>query len=104
MTQSDVSARTVANAAMAGDATATEVYRISGERLGQGLAIIVDILNPERIVIGSVFARSGSLLVESMQRVLEKEALSCALECCKIVPAELGDAVGDYAAIAAALS
>ena len=104
MTQSDVSARTVAEAAMAGDEIALDVYRISGERLGQGLAIIVDILNPERIVIGSVFARSGALLVESMQRVLEKEALSCALECCKIVPAELGDAVGDYAAIAAALS
>ena len=103
MKESDVSARTVAEAAMKGDDTALEVYRISGEHLGKGLAIIVDVLNPERIVIGSVFARSESLLRESMERVLRKEALSCALGVCEIVSAELGDSVGDYAAIAAAL-
>ena len=103
MKESDVSARTVAEAAMKGDDTALEVYRISGEHLGKGLAIIVDVLNPERIVIGSVFARSESLLREPMERVLREEALSCALGVCEIVRAELGDSVGDYAAIAAAL-
>lgn len=103
MKESDVSARTVAEAAMKGDDTALEVYRISGEHLGKGLAIIVDVLNPERIVIGSVFARSESLLREPMERVLREEALSCALGVCEIVSAELGDSVGDYAAIAAAL-
>ena len=104
MDLSGVSARTVAEAARSGDETAMEVYRISGEHLGKGLAILVDILNPERIVIGSVYARSGDLLRESMERVLRSEALSCALEVCEIVPAELGDNVGDYAAVAAALS
>ena len=104
MQEGDVTARTVAEAAMAGDATAKEVYRISGEMLGKGLAILVDVLNPERIVIGSVFARSGELMVGAMRKALGEEALSCALEVCEIVPAELGDEVGDYAAIAAALS
>ena len=104
MTPADVSARTVASAAASGDATALEVYRISGENLGKGLSIIIDILNPERIVIGSVFARSGELLKDAMYAVLKEEALSCALDVCEIVPAELGDRVGDYAAIAAALS
>ena len=104
MTPADVSARTVASAAASGDALAREVYRISGENLGKGLAILIDILNPERIVIGSVYARSGELLKDAMYAVLEKEALSCALDVCEIVPAELGDRVGDYAAIAAALS
>ena len=104
MTEKDVSARTIAEAALMGDATAQEVYRISGEQLGRGLAILVDILNPERIVIGSVFARSEALLRESMESTLREEALSCALEVCRIVPAELGESVGDYAAIAAALA
>jgi glucokinase len=104
MTPADVSARTVAEAALAGDATALEVYRISGEKLGRGLSILVDVLNPERIVIGSVFARSRELFLESMEAALKREALSCALDVCKIVPAELGDKVGDYAAVAAALS
>ena len=104
MSPSDVSARTIAEAALAGDETAKEVYRISGEHLGRGLAILVDILNPERIVIGSVFARSRELLVEPMQAALCAEALSCSLDVCRVVPAELGDEVGDYAAVAAALS
>ena len=104
MTQDDVSARTVAKAALEGDATALEVYRISGEQLGRGLSILIDILNPELIVIGSVFARSRELFLESMESALKREALSCALDVCKIVPAELGDKVGDYAAVAAALS
>ena len=104
MTPSDVSAMTVAEAAKMGDETALEVYRISAEKLGRGLAIIVDILNPERIVIGSVFARSQELFLDTMQAVLKEEALSCALEVCEVVPAQLGDWVGDYAAIAAALS
>lgn len=103
MSPSDVSARTIAEAALGGDETALEVYRVSGEQLGRGLAILVDILNPEKIVIGSVFARSESLLRESMERALLREALPCALDVCQIVPAELGDSVGDYAAIAAAL-
>ena len=104
MTQSDVSAMTVAEAAKQGDVTALLVYRISAERLGRGLAIIVDVLNPERIVIGSVFARSQELFLDTMQAVLKEEALSCALDVCSVVPAQLGDSVGDYAAIAAALS
>ncbi len=103
MTEKDVNAGTVAEAALKGDATALEVYRISGERLGRGLSIIVDVLNPELIVIGSIFARSGALLRDAMEKELKKEALAPSLEVCEIVTAELGDSVGDYAAIAAAL-
>lgn len=103
MAECDVTAGAVAEAAFKGDATALEVYRISGERLGRGLAIIVDVLNPELIVIGSIFARSGALLRDAMEKELKKEALAPSLGVCKIVPAELGESVGDYAAIAAAL-
>ena len=103
MTECDVTAGTVAEAAHKGDATALEVYRMSGERLGRGLAIIVDVLNPELIVIGSIFARSGELLRDAMQKELDREALLPSLNVCKVVPAELGDSVGDYAALAVAL-
>lgn len=98
-----ISAKVIAEAANAGDPTAQEVFRISGEYLGKGLAILIDILNPERIVIGSIFARCENLLKESMLKVLEQEALPQALACCKIVPAELGEEIGDYASIATAL-
>ena len=64
MQPSEVTAQTIAEAAFNGDETAKEVYRICGEHLGKGLAVIIDFLNPEKIVIGSIFARSHSLLGE----------------------------------------
>ena len=103
MTPKDVTARSVAEAARAGDKTAKAVYKLSGEYLGRGLSVIVDILNPERIVIGSIFARSGDLLCESMEEAMLREALGEALSVCKVVPAELGERIGDCAAIAAAI-
>ncbi len=65
--------------------------------------MLIDILNPEKIVIGSIFARSENLLREGMEKIINKEALPQAVKCCKIVPAALGEQIGDYAAIAAAL-
>ena len=101
--QKDVSAASIANAARAGDETAREVYRESGRYLGRGLSVLIDILNPERIVIGSIFARSGDLLWEDAKREIEKEALGVSAACCEVVPAALGENIGDYAAIATAL-
>ena len=102
-TQEDVTAKTVADAADAGDETAIDVYRTCGEYLGKGLSIVIDLLNPEVIVIGSIFARSHNLLWEPAKNIIEKEALSLAAGCCRVVPAELGEHIGDYAAIATAL-
>ena len=56
MTVRDISAKTLAEAARAGDATAREVFRICGEYLGRGLSLLIDLLNPEIIVLGSIFA------------------------------------------------
>ena len=102
-THADVNAKTIADVADAGDETAIEVYRTCGEYLGKGLSILIDILNPEVIVIGSIFARSHNLLWEPAKRVIEQEALYISANCCKVVPAELGEHIGDYAAIATAL-
>ncbi len=99
-----VTAKTIAEAARNGDETAKEVYRICGENLGKGLSVIIDILNPERIVIGSIFERAHDLLWHHAEEIIKKEALAVSSECCKVVPAELGEEIGDYAAIGAALS
>lgn len=103
MAREDINAKTIADAAEQGDETALEVYRICGEYLGKGLSILIDILNPEKIVIGSIFARSRNLLWESAYEVIKKEALSETAKCCEVVAAELGESIGDYAAIATAL-
>lgn len=103
MLPSDISAKSIAEAARLGDATAIEVFRLSGEYLGRGLSLLIDILNPEVIVIGSIFARCGDLLVSSMKRSIERDALPFAARVCKIVPASLGESIGDLAAIAVAI-
>lgn len=102
-TEADVTAKTIADAADAGDETAIDVYTTCGEYLGKGLSIVIDLLNPEVIVIGSIFARSHNLLWEPARKVIEKEALSISSKCCQVLPAALGEKIGDYAAIATAL-
>ena len=101
--EAGVTAKSIADAARAGDETALEVYRVCGEYLGRGLAVLIDLLNPQRIVLGSIFARSGDLLRESMERSRRGEALAASAACCQIVAAELGESIGDYAALATAL-
>lgn len=97
-------ARLVADAAREGDLLAKEIFALSGESLGQGLAILIDMLNPQVIVIGGIFTRCRQLLWPSAQAVLQRECLASSLSVCQIVPAELGDNVGDFAALAVALN
>lgn len=98
----NVTAKKIAEFAKEGDENAIRVYDICAEKLGMGLSILIDILNPQKIVIGSVFERSGELLREKMQEVIKREALCYSQNVCETVAAKLGDSIGDYAAIAVA--
>lgn len=98
-----ITAKALAKAADAGDEVALAVWEKCGEMLGHGLAVLIDIINPERIVIGSIYARSGHLLRKSMEKVLAAEALPASLAACKIVPAALTESVGDMAALCVAM-
>ncbi len=100
---SEIDTKMVAEAAQLGDPVAVEILRISAEYLGQGLAILIDILNPECIVIGSIYARNELFFKPILEEVLRKEAIPSALEVCKIVPAELGESIGDFAALCVAV-
>jgi glucokinase len=98
-----ITAKTVFDAANQGDEVAREIVGISAEYLGKGIAILIDILNPECIVIGSIYARNEELLRPLVETVLKEEAIPDALDVCKILPAKLGDKIGDYAALGVAL-
>lgn len=69
----------------------------------QGLAILVDLLNPEKIVIGSIFLRQEKLLRPRMEKILNKEALGQSVSVVEVVPAGLGEKLGDYAAVSVGL-
>jgi glucokinase len=101
--QPEATLKDVATAAAAGDALALKVLDVAGERLGEALALLIDTLNPERIVLGGYFPRCSELLLPSMNRALAAEALPSALAACRIVPAALGETIGSHAAVAIAL-
>ena len=94
--------RDIADAARAGDETAAEIIRTSARYLGRGLAVLVDLLNPARIVLGSIFVRCEDLFREEMEKTLRQEALACSAADCAIVPAGLGEEIGDYASLCVA--
>ncbi|MDB6128071.1 MAG: hypothetical protein JWM35_1967 [Verrucomicrobia bacterium] len=97
-----LTAREVGLAAEAGDALALAIWREVGERLGAALALFIDVLNPERIVIGSIYQRCEKFIAPSMNAVISREALPDSARDCSIVPAKLGDEIGACAAVAIA--
>ena len=98
----DISTRTLAEAANTGDPLALEIFDIVARRLGQGLALLIDILNPQRVILGSIYLRQRHLLEEAMWAVLREEVIPYSLSVVDIVPPGLGESIGDYAAFAVA--
>jgi glucokinase len=94
----------ICNAAEQGDKEALKVIESCAFYLGRGIALLVDILNPQRIIIGSIFMRSEKLFRRIMEEAAKKEALSASWKSCKIFPAKLGEFLGDRAALGVALN
>lgn len=101
---SEITTKKLAQKAFAGDKFCKRVFAKSGEILGKGLSVLIDILNPEKIVIGGVFMRSSALLIPTMRKQIEREALDLSAQVCEIVPAKLSENIGDMAALALAAS
>jgi glucokinase len=98
-----LTAKDVAEAASAGDAVAARVVAGTGNRLGEALAILVDLLNPEMIVVGRLAMRLGESLLAPARLTLAREALPGSAKLCQVVPAALGESIGDVAAICVAM-
>ena len=99
----DITTKDVAIAAENGDAVAQEILSLSGTYLGQGLSTVIDIINPQIIVLGSLYMRCGRFFESAMRERLERETLPRSLANCRIVPAGLGEQIGNFAAISVAL-
>ncbi len=95
--------REVISAALSGEADALALVEDVGVWLGRGIAVLVDVLNPQLVIVGTLGAVLGDLLLEPARRVVRAEALPLAAEVCRIVPAQLGDRLGPVAALMAAI-
>jgi glucokinase len=94
----------VCDAAEQGDADALAVIEQCAFYLGRGIALLIDILNPRCVVLGSIFVRSEGLFRRIMESVIAEEALEASRRQCLIRPAGLGELLGDKAALGAALN
>jgi glucokinase len=98
----NLTARIVAEAAYRGDVVAIDIYRACGFYLGRGLSLLIDILNPEVIILGSIYGRAKDLIESYMMQVIKEEAIYDSYNACKIVPAGLSENIGDMAALSLA--
>jgi glucokinase len=87
-----------------GNEKAMKIIEKSAFMLGRGLALFIDIINPDRIVIGSIFARSEALFRAGIEKVIYEEALPLTAGACTVYPARLGEALGDTAALCVAIN
>lgn len=95
--------REVVEAMLADDREALIVAAEAGKWMGRGMALLVDTLNPQMIVLGSLAVALGDRVLEPARRALAEEALPQAVAACEVVPAKLGNRIGDVAALMAAL-
>lgn len=86
-----------------GSPEARQVFERAGFYLGRGFAMIADLVNPERIILGGLGIRIGDAFLPSAEKVFRREALPQSSAACGIVPAQLGEAIGDIASLCAAL-
>ena len=92
--------RLVAEAARAGDAGAAQVWRDAGRWLGVGIANLVNVLNPQRVVIGGGVANAWSLFYPSLLRAVREGAMPVPARAVRIVRARLGERAGIVGAAA----
>jgi len=90
----DVDAELAVDLAVRGPGDAREVLDHVGFHLGVGIASLVNVFNPELVVIGGGFARAGDLLFEPARKVIAERALTPSRDQVRIVPALLGVEAG----------
>ena len=89
----------VLQAARDGDALAIALVEETAYYMGWGIANLVNILNPQIVLLGTIAVAAGDLLLYPIRRTVTEMAMQRPLETVKIMPAELGDSIGDLAAI-----
>ena len=91
------------DAAADGDPVCVETMEETGYYIGIGVANAINILNPDKVVIGGGIAQAGDLLFDPIRHSVEVNALYGPLQAVEIVPAQLGDDAGVLGGAALAL-
>ena len=96
----DVKSEHVLTAARTGDALALQLVDETAYYMGWGIANLVNILNPDIVLLGTIAIAAGDLLLNPIRKTVSDFAMVRPAEIVKIEPAQLGDTLGDLAAVA----
>jgi glucokinase len=96
----NITAETVYEAVVQGDPYAREVMHDTAKFLGVGLANVINILNPEMLIISGGVTRAGEHLFEPLRTEIRRRAFRVAEQSCRIVPSELQGKAGVIGAVA----
>lgn len=89
-----ITAKMISDAYDTGDPAAIETLRETGEFLGYGLVNVINLYNPEMVVIGGGMSAAGERLLAPARNIVHARALKLSQAACSIVTAEMGDAAG----------
>lgn len=95
----NITSEKVGIAAKNGDYLAKKILQHVGIQLGRGLSILIDLLNPEKIIIGSIFNRCYEEIWPWAEQIIYNETLALSRQVCQIEPSMLSESVGDFAAL-----
>ena len=95
-----LTAAIVYQAANEEDALANEIVRDTARFLGTGVANILNMLNPDVVVLAGGVAKAGERLFEPLRAEVKRRAFKPAVAACRIVPGELDGTAGMVGAVA----
>ena len=87
-----------------GDPLAVEEWETLMERLAQGIGALIQVINPELVILGTIAIHERELVMPALQAKLPKYAWSWPLEACRIVTSSLEERIGDLSALAVAVT
>ncbi|MNN37489.1 Glucokinase [compost metagenome] len=99
-----ITAQMISEAYDLGDSLAVEVLHETGKTLGFGLSNVINLLNPEIVIVGGGMSAADDRLLNSTRNTVQKHALQLSSKACKIVQGQLGKQAGVIGAAAYAQS
>ena len=96
----NITARVVYDAAKAGDPIASEIVKDTARYLGAGVANLLNIFNPDTVVLAGGVAEAGDALFVPLRAEVRRRAFSPAVKAVKIVPGTLPGTAGVVGAVA----
>lgn len=85
------------------DRFALEAWGEYIERLAQGVGTVIQFMNPEVIIMGTIAIHAGDVLLDPLKKALPRYCWKPGLEACRIAPSALGTRIGDLSALAVAI-